>query len=204
MAARAAGSSHWHIITQHLLPGCYSHIIVISTLAIPSMILGETALSFLGLGIRPPMTSWGVLLEESQRVTVLLHYPWLLFPAIPVLIVVISFNFLGDDLRGCVKSTINFDRQIKIYGTWAFKRLLTHPLRRFTNLLSLFPKLVFTDRCVPYQDTNGHQFHHRKRVWLFALVQQSCNSTLGQPTAAGQLPLGGKEGNFSTRSRLTR
>ncbi|MBC8229310.1 ABC transporter permease, partial [bacterium] len=87
MAARAAGSSHWHIITQHLLPGCYSHIIVISTLAIPSMILGETALSFLGLGIRPPMTSWGVLLEESQRVTVLLHYPWLLFPAIPVLIV---------------------------------------------------------------------------------------------------------------------
>ena len=99
MAARAAGSGHWHIITQHLLPGCYSHIIVISTLAIPSMILGETALSFLGLGIRPPMTSWGVLLEEAQRVTVLLHYPWLLFPAIPVLIVVISFNFLGDALR---------------------------------------------------------------------------------------------------------
>ncbi len=99
MAARAAGAGHWHIITRHLLPGCYSHIIVISTLAIPSMILGETALSFLGLGIRPPMTSWGVLLEEAQRVTVLLHYPWLLFPAIPVLIVVISFNFLGDALR---------------------------------------------------------------------------------------------------------
>lgn len=99
MAARAAGANHWRIITHHLLPGCYSHIIVISTLAIPSMILGETALSFLGLGIRPPMTSWGVLLEEAQRVTVLLHYPWLLFPAIPVLVVVISFNFLGDALR---------------------------------------------------------------------------------------------------------
>ncbi len=99
MAARAAGSGHWHIITRHLLPGCYSHIIVIATLMIPGMILGETALSFLGLGIRPPMTSWGVLLEEAQRVTVLLHYPWLLFPAIPVLIVVISFNFLGDALR---------------------------------------------------------------------------------------------------------
>ncbi len=99
MAARAAGAGHWHIITRHLLPGCYSHIIVISTLSIPGMILGETALSFLGLGIRPPMTSWGVLLEEAQRVTVLLHYPWLLFPAIPVLVVVISFNFLGDALR---------------------------------------------------------------------------------------------------------
>lgn len=99
MAAKAANAGHWHIITRHLLPGCYSHIIVISTLAIPGMILGETALSFLGLGIRPPMTSWGVLLEEAQRVTVLLHYPWLLFPAVPVLIVVISFNFLGDALR---------------------------------------------------------------------------------------------------------
>ncbi len=99
MAALAAGAGHWHIITRHLLPGCYSHIIVIATLAIPGMILGETALSFLGLGIRPPMTSWGVLLEEAQRVTVLLHYPWLIFPAVPVLVVVIAFNFLGDALR---------------------------------------------------------------------------------------------------------
>ena len=99
MAARAAGAGHWHIITKHLLPGCYSHIIVIATLAIPGMILGETALSFLGLGIRPPMTSWGVLLEEAQRVTILLDYPWLIFPAVPVLVVVIAFNFLGDALR---------------------------------------------------------------------------------------------------------
>ena len=99
MAARMAGTGHWKIITRHLLPGCYSHIIVIATLAIPGMILGETALSFLGLGIRPPMTSWGVLLEEAQRVTVLLHFPWLLFPAVPVLMVVIAFNFLGDALR---------------------------------------------------------------------------------------------------------
>ena len=63
------------------------------------MILGETALSFLGLGIQPPMTSWGVLLNEGQRVTVLIHYPWLLFPAIPVILVVVAFNFLGDALR---------------------------------------------------------------------------------------------------------
>jgi len=99
MAAKAAGAGHWHIITRHLLPGCYSHIIVISTLAIPGMILGETALSFLGLGIRPPMISWGVLLNEGQRVTVLIHYPWLLLPALPVVMVVVAFNFLGDALR---------------------------------------------------------------------------------------------------------
>ncbi|MDE2727724.1 MAG: ABC transporter permease, partial [Gemmatimonadota bacterium] len=66
-AARSAGAGHWYIISRHLMPGCYSHIIVVATLAIPGMILGETALSFLGLGIRPPMTSWGVLLEEAQR-----------------------------------------------------------------------------------------------------------------------------------------
>ena len=99
MAARSVGAGHWHIITRHLLPGCYSHIIVISTMAIPGMILGETALSFLGLGIRPPMISWGVLLNEGQRVTVLLQFPWLLFPAVPVLVVVVAFNFLGDALR---------------------------------------------------------------------------------------------------------
>ena len=99
MASKAAGAGHWHIITRHLLPGCYSHIIVISTLAVPGMILGETALSFLGLGIRPPMISWGVLLSEGQRVTVLINYPWLLVPAIPVVIVVVAFNFLGDALR---------------------------------------------------------------------------------------------------------
>jgi peptide/nickel transport system permease protein len=99
LAARSVGAGSSHIIFRHLLPTCYSHIIVIATLAIPSMILGETALSFLGLGIRPPMTSWGVLLEEAQRVTVVLHYPWLLIPALPVLTVVIAFNFLGDALR---------------------------------------------------------------------------------------------------------
>jgi peptide/nickel transport system permease protein len=99
MAARAAGAGHWYIITRHLAPSAYSHIIVIATLSIPGMILGETALSFLGLGIRPPMTSWGVLLEEAQRVTVVLHYPWLLISALPVVVVVIAFNFVGDALR---------------------------------------------------------------------------------------------------------
>ena len=99
LAARAAGANTRYILLRHMMPTAYSHIIVIATLAIPGMILGETALSFLGLGIRPPMTSWGVLLEEAQRVTVVLHYPWLLFAAVPVLLVVVAYNFVGDALR---------------------------------------------------------------------------------------------------------
>jgi len=99
LAAKSAGAGDFYIIRKCLLPSCYGHIIVTATMAIPGMILGETALSFLGLGIRPPMTSWGVLLEEAQRVTVVLQHPWLLLPAIPVIIVVICYNFLGDALR---------------------------------------------------------------------------------------------------------
>jgi peptide/nickel transport system permease protein len=99
LAARAAGAGDWYILVRHLVPVAYSHIIVIATLSIPGMILGETALSFLGLGIRPPLTSWGVLLEEAQRVTVVLHYPWLMVSAIPVVLVVIAYNFVGDALR---------------------------------------------------------------------------------------------------------
>jgi peptide/nickel transport system permease protein len=99
LAARAAGAGDWYILTRHLMPTAYSHIIVIATLSIPGMILGETALSFLGLGIRPPMISWGVLLDEAQRITVVLNYPWLLSPAIPVILVVIALNLVGDALR---------------------------------------------------------------------------------------------------------
>ena len=99
LAARATGAGHGYILWRHLMPTAYSHIIVIATLSIPGMILGETALSFLGLGIRPPMTSWGVLLEEAQRVTVVLHYPWLLFAALPVIVIVVAYNFVGDALR---------------------------------------------------------------------------------------------------------
>jgi peptide/nickel transport system permease protein len=99
VAARYNNCSNWRIISNHLIPNTMSHVIVIATLAIPGMILGETALSFLGLGIRPPMTSWGLLLNEAQHVRVLLQQPWLLTPAIFVVITIISFNFLGDGLR---------------------------------------------------------------------------------------------------------
>jgi peptide/nickel transport system permease protein len=99
VAARYTNCSDWRIITQHLMPNTMSHVLVIATLTIPNMILGETALSFLGLGIRPPMTSWGLLLNEAQHVRVLLQQPWLLTPALFVILTIISFNFLGDGLR---------------------------------------------------------------------------------------------------------
>ncbi len=99
LAARCLGASPRRLILRHLLPGCYSHIIVIATLSIPAMILAETALGFLGLGLRPPMTSWGVLLNEVQNVRALAHAPWLVIPAFPVIIVILAFNFLGDGLR---------------------------------------------------------------------------------------------------------
>jgi peptide/nickel transport system permease protein len=99
LAARCLGASPRRLILRHLLPGCYSHIIVVATLSIPAMILAETALGFLGLGLRPPMTSWGVLLNEVQNVRALAHTPWLLIPALPVITVILAFNFLGDGLR---------------------------------------------------------------------------------------------------------
>jgi peptide/nickel transport system permease protein len=98
-AARYTNCRTSRILSKHLLPNTYSHLLVIATLAIPSMILGETALSFLGLGIRPPMVSWGVLLNEAQQVRVLLQNPWLLSPIAFVLVTVVSYNFVGDGLR---------------------------------------------------------------------------------------------------------
>lgn len=99
IAARYMSASNWRIISKHLLPNTMSHILVISTISVPAMILGETALSFLGLGIRPPMTSWGLLLNEAQHTRVLIQQPWLLTPALFVVATIISFNFLGDGLR---------------------------------------------------------------------------------------------------------
>lgn len=99
IAARYANCSDLRIIVRHLLPNTLSHVLVIATMAIPGMILGETALSFLGLGIRPPMTSWGVLLNEAQHVRVFLQQTWLLTPAIFVLAAIVSFNFVGDGAR---------------------------------------------------------------------------------------------------------
>ncbi len=99
MAAKIAGATDGRIITRHLLPSFLSYLIVNLTLAIPNMILGETALSFLGLGIRPPAVSWGALLKEAQNVRTVALHPWLLIPGLFVIITVLAFNFLGDGLR---------------------------------------------------------------------------------------------------------
>ncbi len=98
-AARLMGARPRRIIARHLLPGFMSHLIATATLSIPSMILGETALSFLGLGLRPPITSWGVLLNEAQNINVVALYPWLMLPVVPVVVVILAFNFFGDGLR---------------------------------------------------------------------------------------------------------
>jgi peptide/nickel transport system permease protein len=98
-AAVLMGARPMRIIGRHLLPSFMSHLIASATLTVPSMILGETALSFLGLGLRPPITSWGVLLSEAQNISVVALYPWLMLPVIPVILTVLAFNFLGDGLR---------------------------------------------------------------------------------------------------------
>jgi peptide/nickel transport system permease protein len=98
-AANLMGAKPARIIGRHLLPNFMSHLIASASLSIPSMILGETALSFLGLGLRPPVTSWGVLLAEAQNIEAVALYPWLLLPMLPVIITVLAFNFLGDGLR---------------------------------------------------------------------------------------------------------
>lgn len=99
MAAQLMGAKTPRIVFRHLVPGFMSHLIASATISIPGMILGETALSFLGLGLRPPITSWGVMLNEAQNINVVALYPWLLFPVVPVIFVILAFNFLGDGLR---------------------------------------------------------------------------------------------------------
>ena len=99
LAAQVMGAGSARIIRRHLVPGFMSHLIASATLTIPGMILGETALSFLGLGLRPPITSWGILLTEARSINIIALYPWLLFPVVPVVLVILAFNFLGDGLR---------------------------------------------------------------------------------------------------------
>ncbi|HLA42943.1 MAG TPA: ABC transporter permease [Aggregatilineales bacterium] len=99
MAAKLAGASDARIVFKHLIPATLGQIIVVATLALPDMILAETALSFLGLGLRPPTTSWGVLLQEVQNLESLALYPWVFSPAIVIVIVILAFSFLGDGLR---------------------------------------------------------------------------------------------------------
>jgi len=106
-AALLSGASNGYIIRKHLIPGATSFIIAQATLSIPAMIIAETSLSFLGIGLRPPVVSWGVLLQEAQSVTVIANNPWVLYPALFVIAIVLFFNFLGDGLRDAADPYMN-------------------------------------------------------------------------------------------------
>ena len=99
MAAKLDGESEWNIITRYMLPGFASYIIVSLTISIPGMILGETSLSFLGIGLRAPTISWGVMLQDAQNLQTVAQLPWLLWPCAFVVVAVLMFNFLGDGMR---------------------------------------------------------------------------------------------------------
>ena len=99
IAAKLLGASDRRILFRHLVPGFTSHIIVSLTMRVPVMILGETSLSFLGLGLRPPVVSWGVMLQDCMNMQVVANYPWILLPLVFLIIMVLGFNFLGDGLR---------------------------------------------------------------------------------------------------------
>ncbi|MEO1442173.1 MAG: ABC transporter permease, partial [Chloroflexota bacterium] len=99
IASQLAGSTDWRVIIRHMLPAFTSYIIVAISLAFPNIILGETALSFLGFGLRPPVVSLGVLLEGGQNVRTIAQSPWVLFPVLFVILIVLAFSFLGDGLR---------------------------------------------------------------------------------------------------------
>jgi peptide/nickel transport system permease protein len=102
MAAKLAGAGEWRVILRHMVPSFMSHLIASVTLSIPGMILGETSLSFLGLGLRPPIVSWGVMLKDAQKLRVVAQAPWLLLPGAFVVCTVLAFNFVGDGLRDAV------------------------------------------------------------------------------------------------------
>ena len=103
-ASKLAGGSDLYIITRHLLPNFASHLIVSMTLAVPGMILGETALSFIGLGMQEPGVSWGVLLDDTKNFGALVHQPWKLIPAVFIIVTILMFNFVGDGLARCRRS----------------------------------------------------------------------------------------------------
>ena len=99
-AARLDGSRERRLIFRHILPSLTSHILAVVTLAVPTMIVAETSLSFLGVGLKPPVVSWGVLLQDAQNVRTVASAPWLLiWPGLAVVTAVLSFNFFGDGLR---------------------------------------------------------------------------------------------------------
>ena len=98
-ASVAGGAGARFIMSKHVVPNVMSHLIVVSTIALPGMILGESAISFLGLGIQPPLTSWGLLIRDAQNLNAVLLSTWIMVPGLAIILTVAAFNFLGDGLR---------------------------------------------------------------------------------------------------------
>jgi peptide/nickel transport system permease protein len=99
LAARLCGAGEMRTILYHMVPSFTSHLIASLTLSIPNMILSETSLSFLGLGLQPPIVSWGVLLQAAQNLRSIVHAPWMFLPGLAIVFAVLAFNFVGDGLR---------------------------------------------------------------------------------------------------------
>jgi peptide/nickel transport system permease protein len=99
LAARLYGTTDWRLIVVHLIPSFMSYVIVRATLDLPAAILGETSLSFLGIGLRAPALSLGVLLQQAQNIRTVAFYPWLMAPALVLVLAILAYNFLGDGLR---------------------------------------------------------------------------------------------------------
>ena len=162
-AARLMGARHGRILFRHLVPGFTSHIIVSLTLAVPAMILGETALSFLGLGLRPPIVSWGVLLQDCMSMQTVGSYPWLLMPVMPIVITVLAYNFLGDGLRDAADPyatpleqrplTENYSKNPTVRPRYIFRLAIKIPGAAF----GLLPVLL-SRRSAFFEETCGRPF----------------------------------------------
>ncbi|MBX7157692.1 MAG: ABC transporter permease [Verrucomicrobiae bacterium] len=113
-AARVMGQSHWKILLRHILPNTWSYVIVACTLSVPGYILGEAALSFLGLGIQDPQASWGLMLAQAQSLRVLVSFWWMLLPGVMISITVMTFNFIGDALRDALDLLDNIQEVKKV------------------------------------------------------------------------------------------
>ena len=182
ISARLAGASERRIIFTHMLPSFMSYVIVSVTMSIPQMILGETSLSFLGLGLRPPVISWGVLLREAQNLNTIAVHPWLLVPAIFVVASVLAFNFIGDGLRDAADpyspSVIIVER---------------------TDLMSQELLLKIRDLKVQFSTREGtvnaersRSGHLQRRDFLGVVGESGCGKSMTARSILGLIPKAGK------------
>ena len=195
LAARVNGANTRWILLRHLLPGNVSYLIVAATLAVPAMIIGETALSFLGLGMRPPMYSWGVLLQAAQDVTVLRLYPWQVIPVAAVVVSVLCYNFMGDGLRDAAdpfahRSTNPLGRSRRLPRAARPQASVLHEELREEVLLDVrdlhvsFEQVTGVVRAV-----NGVSFTLKQGEILGVVGESGCGKSVTAHSILGLLPM---------------